>query len=382
MERFAADPYPVYDKLLSGCPVAHSGAHGGFWILSRYEEVRAALLRPEVFSNRYPSIPKDVSFGDFVAPPLQLDPPEHTRFKALLTPAFLPQQAAALEDETRRIAVELLDALTPGGGFDVARDFASPFATRVICLLMGAPDAEEQFMSWLHRIIEEGADHPEGAQQAGLEAFMFIADVVARRKAEPGPDVISRLIEVEVDGDHLDDMEITLASLQLLTAGVDTTWHVLASAAHYLAEHPSAQDELRAHPDRIPHAREEFLRAFAPVLQARVLTEDTELGGRTLAAGDSVLLLNPAANRDRRAFEQPDEVLFKREPNRHLAFGAGVHRCLGVNIARMELLVALEEFLCRVPPFRLFDPARVLWSKGPICGPKRVEIIFDPPGGR
>jgi cytochrome P450 len=375
-DAFATDPFPVLDGLRAH-GVARSEAHGGFWVVTRYEDVREVALHPEVFSSRYTSVPKDIGFGDVLIPPLQLDPPDHTRMKKLLVPAFTPARVAQFEPSTRQIAATLLDSLVSKGRFDASEDYARLVTTTVVCQLLGVPEAVELFTGWVRRLLEQAAIDPVDAQVAGAELFGFVSDVVGQRRKDPGPDLISALVEIEVEGERLRDDEVLFTAILLVLAGVDTTWGTLATAIHHLATHPSEQTQLRDDPILVDTAREEFLRAFAPVTPARIVTQDIEIAGRQLRKGDMVLVSLPAANRDETEFPEASTVDLARWPNRHLAFGTGIHRCLGVNVARMELTVALDELLRRVPPFRLANADSVGWTRGQVRRPTAVEIEFE-----
>jgi cytochrome P450 len=296
--------------------------------------------------------------------------------KKLLVPAFTPARVALFEPSTRQIAANLLDALVAKGRFDASEDFARLVTTMVVCQLLGVPEAVEVFTGWVRRLLEQAATDPVDAQVAGAELFGFVADVVGKRRDKPGPDLISTLVETEVDGERLRDDEVLFTSILLVLAGIDTTWGTLATAIHHLASDQIQQSRLRDDPTLIETAREEFLRAFAPVTPARIVSQDVEIGGRQLHKGEMVLVSLPAANRDEAEFPDASSIDLARSPNRHLAFGTGIHRCLGINVARMELTVALEELLRRVPPFRLADPDAVSWTRGQVRRPTAVEIEF------
>jgi hypothetical protein len=370
---YANDPYPVLEQLRSRCPIAHSDAHGGFWIATKYDDIREITQDTETFSSRYSSVPKDIGFGDFTVPPLHLDPPEHARSKRLLATAFVPKKVAEFEESTRQQVVELLDELSQKDSFDLSYGFARLVPTAVVCRLVGRPDMVEQFSEWVQRLLEQAAHNIEDAQLAGFEMFTFLAELVAERRAAPGPDLVSFLTQAEVDGDTLSDEEIVYTAVLLVLAGIDTAWSTLASAIHYLATHPDQQARLRESPLLIPTAREEFLRAFAPVTVGRLVKDDVEFRGCPMRKDEMVLVSFPSANRDEDQFPDAGEVQLDRQPNRHLAFGSGIHRCLGVNVARMELSIALEELLRRVPPFTLADPD-VHWTTGQVRGPKHVVV--------
>jgi hypothetical protein len=373
-EAVARDPFPVLADLRSRCPVAHSSAHGGFWVVTSYADVETVTHDPATYSSRHTSIPAEFGLGDFVIPPVQLDPPEHTRVKRLLARAFVPSVAAPYEPWVREYVVALLDSLEGHASFDAAYAFARRVPTALVSQLLGAPDAVDDMVSWVDRMLEQAATDPETAIAAGMEVFAFVGDLVARRTTQPGPDLLSRFLAEEVDGERLTGDEVTLAGVLMVMAGIDTTQHTLGSALHHLASRPDDQERLRADPALIEPAVEEFLRAFAPVTPARVVVKDAELSGQALHAGDMLLVSFPSANRDEAVFDRADEVVLDRSPNRHLAFGSGIHRCLGVNFARMELRVALAEFVQRMSPFSLTDGAEVVWTRGQVRGPKHLQV--------
>jgi cytochrome P450 len=375
-DGFAADPYPQLAELRDRCPVAHSDAHGGFWVATRYADIQDLCGRPDEFSSRYSSVPNDIGFGDVRIPPLQLDPPEHTRFKKLMTPVFSVAQAAPFEPAARSYVADLLDGLVTDGGFDASHDFARLVPTAVLCQILGVPDDVELLSGLVEQMLENAATDPDTAMAAGMTLFAHVGGIVAARKEQPGSDVLSHLLASEVDGERLTDEEVIFVGILLVLAGIDTTWSTLSLTVLHLATHPEDQARLRAEPGLLETAREEFLRIYAPVTVARQVVADLAFEGQHLHEGDMVLVSFPSANRDGTVFDQPDEVVLDRANNRHLAFGSGIHRCLGIHFARMELQVGLEELLRRVPPFEL-DPARpVTWARGQVRRPKTVPLRF------
>ncbi len=372
---YAADPFPLLARLRAERPVSHSDAYGGYWTVTRYEDVREVIQRTGVFSSRYSSVPKDIGLGDFCIPPLHLDPPEHTRFRKLLANAFVPKRVAGYEAATRERVVSLLTSLVDGGqSFDASQDFARIVPTSVVCQLLGCPDMTDTFTGWVQRLLDQATTNPEDAKAAGMELFQFLVTTVGRRRVEPGDDVLSFLTQAEMDGDRLEDHEIVLVAALLVLAGIDTTWGTLATTIHHLATHPDDQRRLREHPELIGSAREEFLRAFASVTIARLVAEDTGFHGCPLRKDEMVLVSLPSANRDEGEFPDAETVHLDRQPNRHLAFGSGIHGCLGANFARMEMTIALQELLRIVPPFRLAEDAEVTWTRGQVRSPKRLVI--------
>ena len=233
----------------------------------------------------------------------------------------------------------------------------------------------DTFTGWVRDVLEF-ADDPV-RRRRGTEALItFFVDEVARRRAEPGDDLLSDLLHGEVDGAPVEEGVVLGMAALVLIAGVDTTWSAIGSSLWHLATHPEDTARLVDDPSLMPLAVEELLRAYSPVTMARVVTEDTDFAGCPMRAGDKVLMNFPAANRDPEAFEDADRVILDRRLNRHVAFGSGIHRCAGSNLARMELRVALEEWLRRIPTFRLADGARSTWAGGQVRGPRRLLVVF------
>jgi cytochrome P450 len=374
----AGDPYPVYERLRRECPVAWSEAHEGFWVVSRYDDIAEIAHRPDAFSSRYVTVPRDIGVGDVQVPPLHYDPPEHGRIKKLLASAFVPARVAPFEPVVRAKVTELIDRFVTRGRCDASQEFARSVPVAVICRLLDLPpEDEDRFVGWAYALLEITGT-PEALQMA-MEMLMYLNELLMRRQQEPGDDLVSYLAQAVVEGDRLEGGEIVLSTVELLVAGIDTTWDTLAATILHLARDREQQARLRAQPQLIPTALEEFLRMFAPVTVGRLVTADVEFGGQQLRAGEMVLIPFPSANRDGGEFPEPDTVVLNRQPNRHFAFGAGIHRCVGANLARLELTVALEEFLRLVPEFSVEDESAVTWAVGHIRGPRCVPIVFSGP---
>ena len=375
---FVADPYPVWDAMREGCPIAHSDRHGGSWLPSTYALVSQIAHDSEHFSSRDVAVTEGVTGNTLlVAPPITSDPPFHTPARRLILPAFSPKAIAVLETRTREIARELLAAIGDDPTTDIATSYAQHIPVRVIALMLGIPPEDEaRFTDWAVRVFQVGQAEPEEGRAAIREVLQFFRVELDRRREEPLDDLISYLAGTTLDGAPLTDKHIIGTCFLLLLAGIDTTWSSISASLLHLATHPDDRDRLVREPSLMPTAVEEFLRAYSPVTMARVVTEDVEVAGQRLCAGDKVLLPFPAANRDPAVFEAPDEVRIDREHNRHLAFGTGVHRCAGSNLARMELRVAIEEWLTRFPGFRLADDAHVEWTGGQVRGPRAVPVVL------
>ena len=246
----------------------------------------------------------------------------------------------------------------------------------MIARILGVPGSlSDTFTGWVRDILEF-ADDPERRQRGGRALLEYFIEEVGQRRTVPGDDLLSELLHTEVDGAPMEESLVLGTAALVLIAGVDTTWSAIGSSLWHLATHPSDRRRLVEEPDLMPLAVEEFLRAYSPVTMARVVTEDLEFSGCPMKEGDKVLMNFPAANRDPEVFPDADTVVIDRAVNRHVAFGSGIHRCAGSNLARMELRVALEEWLRRVPEFHLAEGAEVSWAGGQVRGPRVLPVVF------
>lgn len=369
------DPRSEYARLRDECPVARSDRHGGYWTIARYDDVYAVAHDHHAFSNESNGIPYR---ADPVCPlrPVELDPPEHVVYRTLVNPAFSPGRVADLEPEVRRLASGLLDGLVPAGAGDLAQGFALPLPAMVIGTIMGVPEDDlEEFKQITYRMVRLSVEGPRpGEDGDGSTDFVRACTaMIAERRARPGDDFVSMLLQASIEGRPLDDMEILGYLVTLVAAGQDTTAALIGHALVHLGTHPDDQEWLREDLSRIPGAAEELLRWESPVhVSSRLTREDVDVAGTTIPAGEMVALLWGAANTDPEEFPDAGEVRLDRFPNRHLAFGAGIHRCIGSHLARLEARVALEEALRRLPTFRvdpdevvpynLFGVVRGIWS--------------------
>jgi cytochrome P450 len=381
--EWVADPYPIWDDLRARCPVAHSARYGGTWLPVRHEDVAAVAYDTENFTSRSVVVselrpgPEDLPAPIGLAPPITSDPPFHALARRLLLPAFSPKRIAAYEPFTRELCVELLDSLAGQAEVDAAVDYAQHIPLRVIVRMLGFPQEDADLFRRFIRLVLEDVDQSveerEALVQEGeIDAYMNAR--IAEHQAEPKDDLTTHLLEAELDGAKLSLDHVRGTMVLLMIAGIDTTWSAIGASLWHLSQHPDDRRRLAAEPDLMPTAVEEFLRAYAPVTMARLVAKDVELNGRRLHEGDWLLLPFPAANRDPEFFPDADQVRLDRVENRHAAFGLGIHRCIGSNLARMELTVALEEWMNRYPDFELTDPTQVTWSAGQVRGPRRVPV--------
>jgi cytochrome P450 len=281
-----------------------------------------------------------------------------------------------LEPKARAICNELIDKFIADGHCDAAQQYTRHIPVRVIAHMLGVPETDsDQFIKWIHEILELGITDEMVLMQATREMAEYFAGHIAERRNRPKDDLMSQLLAARIDGKPLDDRHLNGMLRLLLIAGIDTTWSGIGAALWHLARTPTDRDRLNAEPALMPTAIEEFLRAFSPVTMAREVVKDTEIGGCPIKAGNMVLLSFPAANRDPAVFPDADKVIIDRTENRHSAFGLGIHRCVGSNLARLEMTVAVEEWLKRVPRFTL--AGEVAWSEGTVRGPRQLPIKFS-----
>ncbi|MCU1351880.1 MAG: Cytochrome [Acidimicrobiales bacterium] len=377
---YAARATEVWDELRPGCPVAHSDRNGGMWLPTRHADVAAIAHDTANFSSEGvivgPFKPEGMAPAGY-APPITSDPPFHAEARRLLLPAFAPKEIARWEGATRQACRELIDELLADGAdeVDLATQYAQHIPVRVIAEMLGLPREDgDQFRLFIHRILEApGSGGGERPYEETL--FYYLEQVVEDHRSNPRDDLIGFLLNAEMDGQKLANQHVVGTIGLLLIAGIDTTWSAIGASFWHLAQHPADRQRLATDPDVLPFAVEEMLRFYAPVTMARIVSgDDVEIGGETLGHRDWVLLPFPAANRDPEAFERADEFVIDRERNRHVAFGLGIHRCLGSNLARLELTVALEEWMRRIPDFELADPDAVRWSTGQVRGPRTLPL--------
>lgn len=314
--------------------------------------------------------------------PLQIDPPEHVKYRRILDPLFAPKKMALLEDEVVGLVKELVDAFAPNGYCDFHEDFAVPLPCRVFLRLMGLPlDDLDEFLAWKDDIIrppgatmEEQAPHRE---RAGAGVYEYFERHLEQRRKRPTDDMLAQIIASEVDGQRLTDEEVMDICYLFIIAGLDTVTDSLDCIFAHLAQNPDHRRQLVVDESVIPSAVEELLRWETPVPAVpRVATEDIEIGGCPIKAGEQVMLMLASANTDDTDHPGADEVDLCRNPNPHLAFGGGVHRCLGSHLARVELRVAIREFHRRIPDYEL-KPGTVLEYTTGLRSLHHLPLVFS-----
>ena len=383
-QRYIDDPFSVWRELRGQCPVPFSERRGRSWMPIGYDDIAAVAHDTDHFSSRRVGVIDLPERGDaplLEAPPITSDPPVHTWARRLLLPAFAPRRIEEMTPITQGFARELLDAVANQGHADAAKDYAQHIPVRVIAHMLGVPGSDEQmFTDWVVRILQDGFQDLENSLDAILEVLGYFGERVEERRQIPvgerPDDLITMLIETDHEGDPLGERHLLGTCFLLLVAGIDTTWSGIGSSLWHLATHPEDQARLRADPSLIDTAVEEMLRMYSPVNMGREVLADVEVAGCPMKAGDKVIMAFPAGNRDPAHFDKPDEFIIDREHNRHFAFGSGIHRCLGSNLARMELKVAIQEWLARIPSYEIVDPDLVTWTGGQVRGPRSVPVQF------
>ncbi len=381
-DHYIENPFEIWDTLRTTCPIAQTDRRGRAWLPTTYVDVTAMAHDIATFSSLDVSVIAPVpDEGDhdklpYGLPPISADPPLHTWTRRLLLPWFSHSKVDSYEEMTRALCRSLIDAVIEDGRADAARDYAQQIPVRVIATILGVPEEmSDTFTGWVRDALEF-ADDPERRKRGNYGIGYYLWDQMQKRREAPGDDLLSYLLHAEVDGGSIEPTIVLGMAMLTLIAGIDTTWSAIGSALWHLATHDDDRKMLVAQPGLMTTAVEEFLRAYSPVTMARVVTEDVTFQGCPMRQGDKVLMNFPAANRDPEAFDRADEVVLDRATNRHMAFGLGIHRCAGSNLARMELRVAVEEWLARIPSFHLEDAKPVLWAGGQVRGPRELPVVL------
>lgn len=385
--EFAEHMDAIFRHMRAADPVAHTEAYGGFHVLTRYADVLRVVRDDETFSLRAGmNIPSNRQEGD---PPFALpgdyDPPASYPYRRILEPLVTPTALRALEPWIRELARRLVDGFIEKGEADLVQDLAAPLTALVTLRLAGLPEED-----WPHFVAERreaaaASDDPEETARLAAEKFAwtkqaFLAAIAAQREVPVPGGLVTRLIEARIDGRALEEWEMIAVLINFVAGGLETTQALLGSAWVYLGHHPDDREDLRANLELMPAAVEEMLRCFSPQPGlARVVTRDTEIGGVALAEGQRVFMCWASANRDEAVFGDSDRFDIRRKPNRHLAFGAGAHHCLGANLTRLEARVCMEEVLRRLPDYRLVEPGlQRIPDVSVVQGYLSVPVMFSP----
>jgi cytochrome P450 len=381
---YAGDPFPLYARLRAEAPVVRNPTLG-FWVVSRHADVTSVSRDPDTFCSGKGVMVFEIG-NEYPTPPtiMHTDPPDHTRYRALVQPGFRPKFMRGLEDAVRARTKTLVDRLEPGVPVDIVSELAVPLPLQVISDLLGIPEADwPRFFRWSEAVIPGATDWPEEERQAlSAEMVGYLLAAAGARRASPSSDIISELAAAEIDGDRLSDAELAMFLVQLLVAGNETTRNMMSGGLSEFAETPGEWAALRdraaaSAPRALALATEEMLRWTTPVVSfMRTATRDAVLGEQHVSAGDPVLMLYASANRDEAVFgSSADRFDSGRDPNPHLAFGFGAHFCIGAALARLEGRIVLEELLARFGSVESAGPVERTPSPV-IAGVRSAPMVF------
>ena len=379
MPQPLGDPHTAIARLLDGPPIFYSlnmTRNGeGAWIVVRAEDQRRVLQDGLTFSSNR-NIFSSALGETWPLIPLEIDPPEHGKWRSLLNPLLSPRRVVNLEPIVRPRAIELIEGIkAKGNSCEAMHDFAFPFAVSIFLQFLGiGHERLHEFVGWANDLL-----HGTPAQRTAAAKIVvaFLDDLQALRRREPADDFMTFVTQAEIDGRRMTPEEVKAMSVLLFVAGLDTVAAAIGFDLLYLAQHRAEQEMLRAEPGRILLAAEEMLRAFPTVTPIRRATRDVEVAGALIKAGDLIACPSMTANRDPAEFANPEKIDFAREDNRHVAFAYGPHRCLGSHLARREVVIGLEEWLARIPTFRFKEGHLPTVYGGFVFGVEDLMLAWD-----
>jgi cytochrome P450 len=373
---FHRDPYPTYEWLRERAPVYHN-ERMDFWALSRFDDVLAGLHDPATYTSTGGVAIEHTDAA--LKSMIEMDPPEHTQMRKLIARRFTPRRIADLEPRVREWTNTLLDSLEGRSEFDVVHEFSALLPTTVVGTMLGIPpERHDDARHWTDDLLTRDPGNPvppPAAAEGAMHMAVLAHQLSGLRRDRPADDILSVLVEAEVDGVPLTDEQIIGFAILLITGGHETTSKLIANGIRLFAMHPEPRDAVLADPELMVGAVEELLRYTSPTqYMARTVTGDVELHGTVMPAGAKVVLLLGSGNRDPREFDRPDEFDITRANPRILAFGHGAHVCLGAAVARLEARVALQEFLARYPHYDVDESAVEFLHSGNVQGPTSVPV--------
>jgi cytochrome P450 len=367
------DVHLAWKALHDGPDIVWTPHHGGHWIATRAADIDVMQTDHARFSYRYITIPRIPEAPQLA--PLEYDPPEHTKYRQLLSPAFGPAVMQRLEPSLRTLTLELLEDIVPRGRCDFFGDFAKWLPVVTFLRLVDLPLSDrEHLLNLTEKSVRPQSEADRVEAYTGLEAYT--QHWIAERRRNPGPDLFSRMVNAQFDGRPINEHELRGMLMNVIFGGLDTVTSALTFTTHCLATQPDIRRELRADPRLIPNAIEEFLRRFGIPNTARVITHDFDYGGVSFKAGEQIMLPKTLHGLDDRRYPDPLRVDIRRDVRRHAAFGDGPHRCPGSFLARLELRIFLEEWLPRVPDFEVAPGEQVRTSSGPVNGMLYLPLVW------
>lgn len=377
-EEFLADPYAFMPAMHDTLPrlFYNTGAATGNGWVTISQPLAFKALRDQNHFDVPPIFifPRDEDDW-FRMIPLEVTAPDHRKFRNILDPMVSPQGVLKLEADIRRLANELIDRFIDKGECEFTEEFARLLPVSVFLNLMGLPlDKIDQFVKWVVALIQFAEF--DRAKEIMAEIEVYLKSVIEEKRANPDDQAISRIVHARIDGEPLSEQDIYGFTFFLFIAGIDTVYAALNNTWLWMARHPERVKELVAHPEARDAQTEEFLRAFAPTFSARYLTQDLELDGVLLKKGDSFMSFLPACNYDPEVWDNPREIDFNRHRKPILTFTGGIHSCMGGHLARLEFRIGLEEWLKRIPEFRLKEGAEIRYVPSGVVGPDSVPLVW------
>ena len=379
-DQWGSNAIEIWNEVRGQCPVATTERYGRAFMPVTMEGVTQVAHDTEHYSSIFVSVARPDA-PRRPAPPITSDPPDHHGHRRLLLPSFSPKAIAPMEDDLRQFCRGLIAELDGATQADAAEQYSQHIPVHGIAELLGVPESDaDMFRDWLFRSFQIGPRDNAVKLQVQTEMDAYHEMLLAQRMAEPQDDLLTLIAHAEIDGEPV-DMELKKGYVGLMIiAGIDTTWSAIGSGLWHFSQYPDQRAALVAadNSDLLwTTATEEVLRYYAPVTMGRKVIEDTEVAGCPVHAGDQMLLTFPAANHDPEAFEDADQFQIDRRKNRHVAFGLGIHRCLGSNLARLELTVALQEWLRAFPDYELDTTQETTWANGQIRGPRNIPVLLN-----
>jgi cytochrome P450 len=379
-DQWGENAIAIWNSVREQCPMATTERYGRAFMPVTMDAVSAVAHDTDHFSSIWVNVSRPDAPRS-PAPPITSDPPDHHGHRRLLLPSFNPKKVAQMEEQLRTYCRNLIAALGEADTADAAEQYSQHIPVHGICHLTGLPEADaDLFRDWIYRNFQLAPRDNAVRIQVIREMSAYIDEILKDRLAHPADDMLTMIANAEIDGNEV-PWELKLGYIRLLiVAGIDTTWSAIGSGLWHFAQHPDQVARLVAVPDDDllwQTAMEEVLRYYAPVTMARKVVADTEVAGCPVHAGDQMLLTFPAANHDPAAFDAPDEFRIDRAHNRHVAFGLGIHRCVGSNLARLELIVALQEWLRAFPQYALDTTKRTTWANGQVRGPRTIPVLLN-----
>ena len=380
---YADRPLEHFAWMRENAPVYYDESDG-VWGISLHEDIMTVSKNPDVFCSGKSSRPEP---GSWIPSMINLDDPDHKRRRNLVNRGFTPKRLLSSDSKVRRICNQLIDAVCKKGECEFVRDIAAPLPLIMIGDMLGMPQEDfETLLRWSEDMLQAtsatASDEMRAkAMQAGAEYAGYAVEAIQQRQENPRDDLLSVLVNAEIDGDRLNQEELIHESLLILVGGDETTRHVISEGMLALIRNPAQRQTLIEDPSKLPVAIEELLRWVTPIKNMnRTATMDTELRGQKISEGDRMLLLYPSGNRDQRVFEDPDQLNVERDPNPHVAFGGyGTHHCLGASLARLELRIMFEELNRRLPDIQLAsDEALPVRPSNFIVGIESMPVRFSP----